>query len=282
MKRGDQGGEFFFLHVLEFINENPQGRLRLPCGGSSGLEQCLQVMLEIAVVCQAGFRIKVDPDLYQHMDPALVGNDMRLLVSEMAGRASIELKGKELGFDLSADKELVTRVTDKVKDLEAKGYTFEAADASFELLLRRVTGALTPEEEPFRSRHYRVSVGGGDDEEQVSADGPAEAILAVEVHGRRKLGAGEGNGPVDALDHAFRNAVNGTWPQLDRVHLADYKVRILEASHGTDAVTRVLVTATDGTEKWDTVGVHANVVEASWMALSDAYTHAILQLPNGT
>jgi hypothetical protein len=117
-------------------------------------------------------------------------------------------------------------------------------------------------------------------------EGPAEAILAVEVGGVRRLGAGEGNGPVDALDHAFRNAVNGTWPHLDRVHLADYKVRILEAGGprrgaegiGTDAVTRVLVTSTDGTTKWDTVGVHANVVEASWLALSDAYTHAILRV----
>ena len=109
-------------------------------------------------------------------------------------------------------------------------------------------------------------------------DGPAEAILAVEIAGTRKLGAGEGNGPVDALDHAFRNAVNGTWAQLDRIHLSDYKVRILEATAGTDAITRVLVSSTDGTSTWDTVGVHPNVVEASWLALSDAYTHAILRV----
>ena len=104
--------------------------------------------------------------------------------------------------------------------------------------------------------------------------------------GERKLGAGEGNGPVDALDDAFRNAVNGTWPQLDRIDLSDYRVRILEAdssrpghaaSAGTDATTRVLVSSTDGTEVWDTVGVHPNIVEASWLALSDAYTHAILR-----
>jgi 2-isopropylmalate synthase len=125
-----------------------------------------------------------------------------------------------------------------------------------------------------------VNVAGGA-AEATAGEGPAEAILAVEVGGVRRLGAGEGNGPVDALDHAFRNAVNGTWPHLDRVHLADYKVRILEASGATDAVTRVLVTATDGTTKWDTVGVHANVVEASWLALSDAYTHAILRLGEG-
>jgi 2-isopropylmalate synthase len=151
---------------------------------------------------------------------------------------------------------------------------------------------LRPPEEPFRSRHYRVTVSGGSeaggsafadiDASEVSTRAHAdvesrlaEAIIAVEVDGVRRLGAGEGNGPVDALDHAFRNAVNGTWPQLDRVHLSDYKVRILEAEAGTDAVTRVLVTSTDGHAVWDTVGVHANVVEASWFALSDAYTYAI-------
>src|SRR5690606_36946855 len=98
-----------------------------------------------------------------------------------------------------------------------------------------------------------------------------------EVGDAKRLGAGEGNGPVDALDHAFRNAVNGTWPDLDAVHLSDFKVRILEASHGTDAVTRVLVTSTDGIDVWDTVGVDPNIVEASWLALSDAYTYAILR-----
>ena len=106
---------------------------------------------------------------------------------------------------------------------------------------------------------------------------PAEATIRVMVHGERRIGAGEGNGPVDALDDAFRNAVNGTWPQLDAVHLSDYKVRIIEATSGTEAVTRVLVTSSDGRRQWNTVGVHPNVVEASWLALSDAYTHAILR-----
>jgi 2-isopropylmalate synthase len=220
------------------------------------------------------------PDMYQHIDPEDVGNRQRLVVSELAGRSNITLKAKELGIEVTDDQ--ARTVLAEVKRREAAGWTYEAADASFGLLLRRVSGLLDPADEPFRSLHYRVNVAGGAAEATVG-EGPAEAILAVEVHGRRRLGAGEGNGPVDALDHAFRNAVNGTWPQLDRIHLADYKVRILEAGGpsgevGTDAVTRVLVTATDGTTKWDTVGVHPNVVEASWLALSDAYTHAILQL----
>jgi 2-isopropylmalate synthase len=223
------------------------------------------------------------PDMYNHIDPGEVGNHQRLVVSELAGRSNIVLKAKEFGLEVADDQARV--ILAEVKRREAAGWSYEAADASFELLLRRVAGLLSDADEPFRSLHYRVSVAGGD-RDAVPSDGPAEAILAVEVAGVRKLGAGEGNGPVDALDHAFRNAVNGTWPQLDRIHLSDYKVRILEAdaarqdggeAPGTDATTRVLVSSTDGTDVWDTVGVHPNVVEASWRALSDAYTHAILR-----
>ncbi|MFO7962135.1 MAG: citramalate synthase [Nitriliruptoraceae bacterium] len=215
------------------------------------------------------------PDMYNHIDPEEVGNRQRLVVSELAGRANIKLKAAELGLEVDDTQAAV--VLEEVKRREALGWSYEAADASFELLLRRVTGMLPEDDEPFQSQHYRVNVSGGDGG-AVPGEGPAEAILAVEVAGGRKLGAGEGNGPVDALDHAFRNAVNGTWPQLDRIHLSDYKVRILEATAGTDAITRVLVSSTDGTSTWDTVGVHPNVVEASWLALSDAYTHAILRV----
>jgi 2-isopropylmalate synthase len=215
------------------------------------------------------------PDMYNHISPDEVGNRQRLVVSELAGRSNVVLKGKEFGLEV--DDGQARTVLAEVKRREAEGWSYEAADASFELLLRRVAGLLEPAREPFRSLHYRVNVSGGDGE-ALPGDGPAEAILAVEVGGERKLGAGEGNGPVDALDHAFRNAVNGTWPQLDLIHLSDFKVRILEATAGTGATTRVLVTSTDGTDVWDTVGVHPNIVEASWLALSDAYTHAILRV----
>jgi len=214
------------------------------------------------------------PDMYNHIDPGEVGNRQRLVVSELAGRSNIVLKAKEFGIDVDADQAKI--VLDEVKRRELEGWTYEAADASFELLLRRVAGFLTDQEEPFRSLHYRVNVSGGEGD-ALPGEGPAEAILAVAVGGERKLGAGEGNGPVDALDHAFRNAVNGTWPALDRIALSDYKVRILEATAGTHATTRVLVASTDGVGTWDTVGVHPNIVEASWRALSDAYTHAILR-----
>ncbi len=216
------------------------------------------------------------PDMYNHIDPAEVGNAQRLVVSELAGRSNIVLKAREFGLEISTDE--AAEVLAEVKRREAGGWVYDAADASFELLLRRLTGRLLPDDEPFRTQHFRVSVGGGwNDATRPTIGGPAEAILSVEVGDVKRLGAGEGNGPVDALDHAFRNAVNGTWPDLDAVHLSDFKVRILEASHGTDAVTRVLVTSTDGSEVWDTVGVDPNIVEASWRALSDAYTYAILR-----
>lgn len=206
-------------------------------------------------------------DMYEHVDPSLVGNHQRLAVSELAGRATIALKARTLGLELDAGTSV--RVLDEVKRREHLGWSYDAADASFALLLLRLTGRL--DQEPFQFQHFRVTVGGG------GTGSSAEAVVAVEIKGERRLGAGEGNGPVDALDHAFRNAANGTWPELDRVHLADYKVRILEASQGTDAVTRVLVTTTDGKETWDTVGVHPNIVEASWMALADAYTWALVR-----
>ena len=226
------------------------------------------------------------PDMYNHIDPAQVGNAMSTVVSELAGRSNVVLKAREFGLEVDAEQ--AAAVLEKVKSREAAGWTYEAADASFSLLLRRVAGFVGPDDEPFDTQHFRVTVGGrGGSTNRVprpeadamtgAVGAPAEAILVVNIAGERCLGAGEGNGPVDALDRAFRNAANGHWPDLDRVHLVDYKVRILEASQGTDAVTRVLVTATDGTEQWDTVGVHPNIVEASWYALSDAYTYAILR-----
>jgi 2-isopropylmalate synthase len=210
------------------------------------------------------------PDMYQHIDPEVVGNRQRLVVSELAGRANILMKAAELGVSITDDQ--ARAVLAEVKQREALGWSYEAADASFGLLLRRCAGLLTEEDEPFRTLHFRVSVSGGSDDEGTRS----EATVAVEVAGERRLGAGEGNGPVDALDQAFRNAVNGTWPLLRDVHLVDFKVRILEATAGTDATTRVLVTSSDGGRILDTVGVHHNVVEASWLALSDAYVHAII------
>ncbi|HVN13498.1 MAG TPA: citramalate synthase [Kineosporiaceae bacterium] len=218
--------------------------------------------------------IKVDPDLYQHADPTKVGNDMRMLVSDMAGRASIELKGRELGYDLSSStsegRELLTRVIERVKALEAAGYTFEAADASFELLLREeVDGA--------RPAYFEVESWRAITESRPGGDAVSEATVKLVAGGRRLVAIGEGNGPVNALDHALRQALLPVYPELDKLELIDFRVRILDAAHGTDAVTRVLIETSDAGTSWQTVGVGANVVEASWQALGDGLVYGLLR-----
>jgi 2-isopropylmalate synthase len=212
--------------------------------------------------------IKVDPDLYQHTEPAEVGNDMRLLVSEMAGRASIELKGRELGFDLSGDKDLVARITARVKAMELAGYTFEAADASFELLLVEEVEGRRPSY--FEVESWRVIT-----ESNPIGEAASEATVKLRAGGDRIVMTGEGNGPVNALDAALRQAIGQAHPQVAKLQLIDYKVRILDQGHGTDAVTRVLIETADDTSSWVTVGVGHNVVEASWAALLDAVTYGL-------
>jgi 2-isopropylmalate synthase len=214
--------------------------------------------------------VKVDPMLYQHIDPALVGNDMRMLVSDMAGRASIELKGRELGYDLSGDRETIGRVTDRVKELEARGYTFEAADASFELLLRDELGQ---RQEYFAVESWRVIVERHPDGRMTS-----EATVRLTAKGERLVAVGEGNGPVNALDKALRAALEQIYPELARLELTDYKVRILAGTHGTGAITRVLIESDDGTgDTWNTVGVHENIIAASYHALEEAVTYSLLR-----
>lgn len=219
--------------------------------------------------------IKVDPDLYQHTQPEYVGNDMRMLVSEMAGRASIELKGRELGFDLAGQSDLLGRVTERVKNAEASGYTYDAADASFELLLRQELGQ-APAFWDVESWRVRVSSAPGN-----PRDADAESVIKLHAGGgERVITVGEGNGPVNALDHALRTALAKVYPEIARFELVDFKVRIMDASHGTDAVTRVLITTVDSETgvAWRTVGVGPNIIEASWEALTDALQFGLLKL----
>ncbi len=216
--------------------------------------------------------IKVDPNLYQHMDPVGVGNDMRLLVSDMAGRASIELKGKELGFDLSGDRELITRITDRVKELESRGYTFEAADASFELLLVEEVEGRRPSY--FEVESWRV-ITETLTHREAGEEAISEATVKLTAAGVRYVVTGEGNGPVNALDSALRSAIGQAFPEVTKFELIDYKVRILDQGHGTDAITRVLIETSDGESSWVTVGVGHNVIEASWGALVDGLTYGL-------
>jgi len=221
--------------------------------------------------------IKVDPDLYNHLDPTRVGNDMHILITEMAGRASVELKARELGVDLSGRPEAVGRIVDTVKSREAGGWSYEAADASFELLIRDELAADHPEEaapKAFQLESYRVIV------EKTGSPVPtvtSEATVKVHVGGRRIIATAEGNGPVNALDTALRKALGDRYPALGPVHLTDYKVRVLDTARGTGAVTRVLVDSTNGDRSWTTIGVSENIIEASWQALNDAYVFGLLR-----
>jgi 2-isopropylmalate synthase len=214
--------------------------------------------------------IKVDPGLYQHIDPEQVGNTMRMLVSDMAGRASIELKGRELGIDLGGDRELVGRVVDRVKARELQGYTYEAADASFELLLRE-------EAEGRARRYFRIESWRAIAEDLPDGTHANEATVKLWAKSERIVETAEGNGPVNALDRALRAGLERIYPQLGKFQLTDYKVRILEGRHGTDSTIRVLITMSDGQGEWSTVGVADNVIAASWQSLQDAYTYGLLR-----
>ena len=214
--------------------------------------------------------IKVDPALYQHENPESVGNDMRMLVSEMAGRASIEIKSSQLGFDLSKEKEVVARLVERVKELESGGYTFEAADASFELLLREELAGKKPSF--FTIESWKTSV---DQLEDGSVTSRAE--VSIRAKGELISASGSGNGPVNAIDRALRNGLEKLYPELAELELTDYKVRILEGRLGTGAITRVLVESSDGHGEWSTIGVHENVIAASAMALEDALTYGLIR-----
>lgn len=205
-------------------------------------------------------------DAYEHVDPETVGNDTRFVVSEMAGRATLDVKAKELGLDLEGP--VLNTVIDELKRLEHEGYHFEAADASLELLMRRATGWVQPF---FDVESFRVIVSEAD---EVRHD--TEAIVKMRIDGERILRIGEGNGPVNALDAAVRSAIGERFPQLERVHLTDFKVRVLDTNRGTGAVTRVLIDSTNGERTWSTIGVSENVIIASWKALEDSLVFALL------
>ncbi|MFV0428524.1 MAG: citramalate synthase [Arachnia sp.] len=210
--------------------------------------------------------IKVDANLYQHIDPTLVGNDMRMLISDMAGRANIQLKGEQLGIDLS-DREVAAQVIARVKAKESEGYSYESSDASFEMLLRDELGILPI---PIEVKSWRVFT------EERDGINISEATVKLTAKGEHQMVVGEGNGPVNALDRALRLAVASAYPEVAEFELTDYRVRILDEGHGTDATVRTLIDTSWRGETWTTVGVGTNVIEASWEALLDALTYGII------
>jgi 2-isopropylmalate synthase len=208
------------------------------------------------------------PDAYSHISPAAVGNQPQVLVSELAGRSNVLAKAAQLGLDLSTDPGLAGRVLEQVKEAEHRGYAFEAADASFELLVRRSAGILATW---FELEGYRVVI------ERGAAQDRSEAIVRLQLGADRVVAVGEGVGPVDALDQALRRGLVGLYPALERIALADYKVRILDGRDATRAVTRVMVTSADDDGEWTTVGVSEDIVTASWEALADGVAYGLLR-----
>jgi 2-isopropylmalate synthase len=245
------------LFVDEVANQRPSGRA--PFVGSA------------AFAHKGGIHVNAVNKLarsYEHIEPALVGNHQRVLVGELAGRANIMLKARTLGLQLEEKSPEAIAVLDQVKSLENQGYEFEAADASFELLLRKALGQYQPF---FELVEYHVSI------RKNSAHGfdACEATIKLSVAGEKVYTVAEGDGPVNALDAALRAALVRFYPRLEQMKLVDYKVRIIDSTHGTAAKTRVFIESSDGDSTWATVGVSYDIIEASWLALKDSVDYLL-------
>jgi 2-isopropylmalate synthase len=208
------------------------------------------------------------PQSYQHIDPELVGNTQRIVVSELSGKSNILHKLQELKLGWEVSKEQLEQVLQEIKRLENKGFQFEGADGSVELLLHRTRPGY---QRPFELVDFHVLVTSGRD-----GGMSAEATVKVRVKDQIIHTAAEGNGPVNALDLAVRKALLPFFPKLADVHLTDYKVRILDGEAATGAQTRVLISSTNGKKSWTTVGSSTNIIEASWIALADSLEYALL------
>jgi 2-isopropylmalate synthase len=206
-------------------------------------------------------------DAYEHEPPANVGNRTRMVVSELAGKASVLSKADELGLEI--DEETAAEVVERVKELEHQGYHFEAADGSFELLVREMTGWTNPY---FVLESFRVQSERRADETIVS-----EATVEIEAGGERRVSIGQGVGPVHALDMALRGALRDYYPGVNELRLTDYRVRVLDSRDGTSARVRVLIETSNHEGSWGTIGVHENVIEASWEALADGIVVGLLK-----
>ena len=213
--------------------------------------------------------IQRNAQTYEHIDPLAVGNDRRVLLSELAGRANIVYKAREFGIDISTDNEKIVILLDELKRLEGEGYVYDGADASFELLMLRTLGLAR---EHFNFVSFRVF----DDKWHEDHAPFSEAVVVIEgPDGARTRTSAIGNGPVNALDSALRTALIPYYPNLETMHLADYKVRVLGIGAGTGARVRVLIESTDGKRRWGTVGLSSNVVDASWQALVDSIEYKL-------
>jgi len=244
-----------FVDEIANVRHNP----RLPWVGSSAFSH------------KGGQHVNAVQKLarsYEHVDPAAVGNARRVLISDLAGRSNIVIKAHELGFKLDNDTPELKDILTRIKQLEHEGYEFEAAEGSLALVIRKI---LKHQEPPFHIDGYHVSV------RRDRAHSVCQASVKVKVDGVTEHTIAEGDGPVNALDQALRTALTKFYPQLKKVQLSDYKVRILDSTTGTGARTRVLIESTNGKDEWGTVGVHDNIIEASLQALTDSIEYALMK-----
>ena len=213
--------------------------------------------------------LEKDTKTYEHLDPKIVGNKRNVIVSELSGKSNILFKSKNMGYDLKNNNKLTKKILKAVKDLEDKGYQFEAAEGSLELIIHKNTGEYLPF---FNLKGFRVI--SEMDENQIMN---CEATIKVEVNQKIEHTAANGNGPVEALDNALRKALIKFYPEIKKIHLSDYKVRVLNEKDGTGSSVRVLIDQKAKSDHWSTIGVSANIIEASWLALVDGIEYMLLK-----
>jgi 2-isopropylmalate synthase len=214
-----------------------------------------------------------NPAAYEHIDPELVGNRRRVVVSDLAGKSNIEYKAREMGISLGGNGYGSEKIIKEVKRLEDEGYQFDAAEGSLELLMKKVTGQF---QDPFNLESLRVTM-----EKNRSGPSTSHATIKISVANEEEITAAEGDGPVNALDNALRKALNKFYPQVEEMRLVDFKVRVIDGSDGTAAKVRVQIESRDSSEIWSTIGVSENVIEASWQALVDSIQYKLSKATNG-
>ncbi len=214
-----------------------------------------------------------NPAAYEHIDPELVGNRRRVLVSDLAGKSNIEYKAREMGINLGGNGFGSEKIVKEIKRLEDQGFQFDAAEGSLELLMKKVTGQF---EEPFNLESLRVTM-----EKNRSGPSTSHATIKISVANEHEITAAEGDGPVNALDNALRKALNKFYPQVEEMRLVDFKVRVIDGKDGTAAKVRVQIESRDSSEIWSTIGVSENVIEASWQALVDSVQYKLSKVLNG-
>jgi 2-isopropylmalate synthase len=204
---------------------------------------------------------------YEHIDPELVGNHRRVLISDLSGKSNIEYKVREMGLELNANGFDSRKIVSKIKKLEEKGYQFDVADGSFKILVEKQTGQFKP---IFELESFRISI-----EKNKDLHCTSHATIKISVGGNEEITAAEGDGPVSALDNALRKALDKFFPDLDTMRLVDFKVRVIDGRAGTAARVRVLIDSRDQNEIWSTIGVSEDIIEASWHALADSFQYKL-------